>query len=282
MLILDVQKVLHLYKEEEKKKPKIQGDYLITEKLDGWYAYLDHFTSTGWGEVTSRQDRVIPSMLHARDNFIALYPRPQINFRVIFEITIPGLDFHTANGILNRSIGDCQAIDSIINVHDIVFYDNLKLINLERWNMLQSLPLGGQDKIVKVPLLGISDKKEVWMHYANQVWEKGGEGIVLKEANGVYHSGKRNSSLMKVKLEEETTLRCIDYFYTIGEKGNSNLNATMVGEDGVKVVVRIGKHSDIARIKEDSSYILSQLCKIVYMCKLSGGQLREARFVSVL
>jgi hypothetical protein len=277
---LEPQKVLHLHLEEAKRKPKIQGDYLVTEKLDGIYGFIDYSITTGWGSITSRQNRVIPSLIHARDYFLPM--RPKHNCRFIFEVTIPGVDFHIANGILNRSVGDCQAYGAVLNLHDIILPDYYNLYNVERWELLNEVDIDHSVKLVKIPLLAVSDKKEVWMHYSNQVWEKGGEGIVLKEARGKYQSGKRNSSLMKIKLEEKVNLRCIDYFYTTGDKGNTNLNATMIGEDGIKSVVRIGKHSDIAEIEKDSSYILGQLCEIKCMCKLPSGQLREPRFSKVL
>ena len=67
------QKVLHLHLEEAKKKPKITGRYIVTEKLDGWYGYIDYLQGE-WGKVTSSSGREIPSLLWARQVFQELTP----------------------------------------------------------------------------------------------------------------------------------------------------------------------------------------------------------------
>lgn len=280
------QLVLHLYKEENKKKPKLVGDYLITEKLDGIYGYIDYNTELGWGYIHSRQERKIPSLYWAKELFIDLFA-PTYNFRLIFEITIDGSDFHTTNGILNRSVGDCQAYEAIFNLHDLIeldtyFLDSRKYRALARWDKLQDISVGSSKGSIRhVPLLAVSDDRQVWEHYFQYVLAKGGEGIVLKKVGSIYEPGKRNSSLMKMKLEEEAYIECVDIFYTVGKKGKSNMNITLRRKSGVEIVIRVGKHSEIAKIESDKDYILGKVVKIEAMEELASGAFREPRYKKV-
>jgi ATP-dependent DNA ligase len=284
---LKPQKVLHLHLEEAKKNPKISGNYMVTEKLDGWYAYIDYDTDKGWGYVHSRQGREIPSLQWLHSVFVEV-PTPTENCRFIFEVTIDGLDFHTTNGILNRTKGTCQAWQAKVNLHDVVFTDiyhrdEPKNTAAARRIHLNSLDLiMVSDTIRRIPVLAISPDRDVWMTYFNEIIEKGGEGVILKRTNSLYESDKRNSNLMKIKLEETAILECVDIYYTTGDKGNSNLNVTLRNKAKKLVNVRIPKHSDVAAIEDDSSYILGKAVMIKAMCKLPDGLYREPRYWRII
>jgi len=277
MFNIDVQKVLHLHLEEAKKKPKIQGEYMVTEKLDGWYVYVDYCAVDGWGPIRSRQGRIIPSLV---DNTDFYNMKPRVSCRIIAEATIPGMNFHELNGVLNRSKGDCQASGVKFYAHDIILLDDLDLEALERYDVLHSVIQGSS--IERVPLLALTDDRDNWMYQAQKVWERGGEGVVLKAEGSTYQPGKRNSSLMKIKLEELVVGECTHFYYTVGDKGNRNLNIGVRLASGSKVDVRIPKFSDIAAIEDDSSFILGKEVELKCMCKLPDGSLREPRFNNVV
>lgn len=280
------QKVLHLHLEESKKNPKINHSYMVSEKLDGIYTYADYITGVGWSPIKSRVARTIPSMDYAL-NLLYKLPTPKVDCRLIMEATIPGLDFHTANGIFNRSVGECQAVDTVFKLHDYVplntYFKNLpenKAIG--RWNILKQLDLSSsKGKLEHIPLLAVSNSKAIWMHYAEQVWDNGGEGVVLKQEDALYQPDKRNSSLMKIKLECAVDLECIALYYTIGEKGNRNLNLRLRRRNGIIVPVRVPKHEDIALFEADSSQVLGQVVEVKAMKELKDGALREPRFFRV-
>jgi ATP-dependent DNA ligase len=280
------QKVLHLHIEEKKKKPNIQHDYLISEKLDGWYTYIDYIVGLGWGYVHSRQGRIIPSMEWAKSEFEKL-PKPSFNCRLIMEAIIPGLDFHTMNGIFNRSIGDCQAKEAIFLVHDIInkdiYWQNIPENKaIERYNRLITSNIGKNSKhIFTHNILGIASEKHIWAKYFLDIMEKSGEGIILKQCDALYQPDKRNSSLMKMKLEETFDLLCIDLVDTIGEKGNPNTNMILERKDGTKVTIRIGKHEDIKEFKSIDGSPLRKVVEIKAMCELPDGSFREPRFLKI-
>ncbi len=283
------QLVLHLHLEEAKKKPKISGNYLVTEKKDGIYAIIDYSVDTGWDYIYSRQGRKIPAFFWTKEFFNNTLTKPSVNCRLIMEATIDGKEFHESAGIFNRSDKktDFQAYDAIFNLHDIILTDTFHVDTAEnyalnRWNLLQALDISKcENKIRKIPLLTISDDKKVWMKYFNEIVEAGGEGIVLKATNSLYQPDKRNSSLMKIKLETNAFLHCVGMYRTVGEKGNSNLNLTLRSKAGHNIEVRVGRHEDIARFENDSSTVLDKVVEIKAMCKLESGQYREPRLLHV-
>jgi ATP-dependent DNA ligase len=277
-----IQKVLHLYKEEQKLKPAIYNNYIVSEKKDGIYTFVDY---NGRGTCTSpisRQLRTVPSLLHTQEMFQELLPST-FKGRLIFETVIPGTDFHTANGILNRSVGNFAAINAEFHLHDLILYGKTNVPALDRYNILCDLLAPDvSERINILPILEISDDKAIWLEHAKQVWEKEGEGVVLKRACSPYHEGKRDATLMKIKLEEKTKLLCISAYYSIGTKGHKCLNAVVLTEEGVELSLRVGKDKDVAAYEQDNKYLVGKMLEVKYMCKLPGGSLREPRMSRII
>ena len=272
------QKVLHLHLEEAKKKPKITGSYIVTEKLDGWYGYIDYVDGK-WGNITSSSGREIPSLIWAKEKFQELVLESDI--RLIFEIIIPDQPFHILNGILNRSVGDCQATDAKFYIHDMIDF-KVPATAFTRLAGLEELDLSKvEDYINTIRILDITDDKEVWMKYFKEMTDRGGEGIILKQSLGVYQPEKRNSSLMKVKLESTFDLECFDMFHTVGDKGHDNLNISLRRKNGAVITVRIPKDEDKELYELNPNAILGKVVEVKCMCELEDGMLREPRFLRV-
>ena len=281
MLEIKPQKVLHLYLEEKKKKPNFLGDYIISEKVDGIYAYVDYDPLNGYSRIHSRAGRPIPAFEKQAKFFDDIIVAGLPAHRLIMEAYIPGKDFYTANGIFNRSIGDYHCDEVHFALHDIIIEGYPKPA-IDRYNFLLMAVKPLYEHIVVHPILGVSPDKEVWMHYAEKVWEKDGEGVVLKAAGEIYYPDKRNSSLMKIKLESKFNLLCVEMFYTEGEKGFSNINIVCRRRSGALVTVRLAKHSDIALIEEDKNSFLGKVVTLKCMCEITkGGLLREPRFITI-
>ncbi len=277
---MEIQKVKHLHLEEAKKNPNILHEYIVTEKYDGWFTYVDFDKFKGWSDVMSSRHRVIPSMTHCKETYFNKLPNPKSNCRLIMEAYIPDTCFYTANGIFNRSKGSCQALDVHFKLHDIVYFDNLMQRAISRYKHL--LLLDDKDyfkeRLEVVSALTISKDKKDWLKAFDVITYNGGEGVILKQSEGLYHPGKRNSSLMKIKLEEDVDILCIGIYETIGEKGNKNLNLKLVTDEGIEVNVRVGKHIDIDRFLTDPSKVVGKVCKIKAMKVNKDGSLREPRF----
>jgi len=276
------QKVLHLHIEESKKKPNIDHTYIISSKIDGWYVYADYINGE-WSNFHSRVCREIPSLRWAKHQ-LNLLPKPNFNCRIIAEAVIPGLDFHTANGRFNRTLDNYEEREVVFYFHDIINLDTYWKNQPEnyawnRYNTLFDLELNSYTGLFQQhPILATSSDKKMWLYLAEEVWSNDGEGVVLKRADSIYQPDKKNSSLMKIKLEAEFDLLVIDYFSSIGEKGNLAWNMKLQDKSGTEVNVRVGKDSDIAEFAINNP--IGKVCQIKCMKKLPDSY-REPRFFSI-
>lgn len=281
---MELQKVKHLHLEEAKKKPNTNHKYIITEKIDGWYVYCDFDKYEGWGNIMSSRDRVIPSMAYCLEKYFKHLPNLQNNCRLIMEAYIPDTCFYELNGIFNRSVGDYEASDVHFKIHDIIYLDSPTKQAISRYEHLFKLEEDGffiTDRLDVLSILSITQEKEEWLRIFDTITYQGGEGIILKQSDGVYCPGKRNSSLMKIKLEKELDLLCIGVYETFGEKGNRNLNIKLVNKQGVEINTRVGKHEDIDKIDIDNNYIVGKVCIVECMKVNKDGSLREPRFRAI-
>lgn len=281
---IEPQKVLNLHKELEKKKPNIHGEYIVTTKKDGWYCFIDYTKEQGWGYIRN-ENRVIPSFQYARELFMKEIPTPNQDTRFIMEAIIPGVDFHTANGIFNRKSEDAK--DAVFIIHDCLFLDTFYMqiqensaISRMRKLFDTRLPLYQWDeKIALSEITAISKDRNVWNFQFEKAIDAGEEGIILKRVESFYTPGKRNADLMKLKLEETYDLLVKSMYWSTGEKGNDSLNLLLENASGITVPVRVGKDSDIAEFTKESP--VGKIAEIRCMKQLEDGSYREPRFKSI-
>ena len=267
------QKVKHLKDELKKKSPAINNQYIVSEKKDGWYVYVDFDKFTGWGHCRSSSGREIPSMKHCKKDFEAL-GNPLTGIRLIMEAVIPETPFHILNGVFNRSKGNCDAEDVVFYLHDIITLDRPNLTAINRYKQLMQLPELARIKVHSN--LDITADPNRWDYYFKTVVNNGGEGVILKQANGIYQPSKRNSSLMKIKQEVTLDLLVVAYYSTIGDKGNTAWNMVCRRKSGVEVTVVVAKHLDIASFELESP--IGKVAEISAMKELRNGALREPTF----
>jgi len=280
------QKVKHLHLELEKKAPNIDHIYMVTEKVDGIFAYIDYTLETGWGTIHSRAMRELPSLYEYTNHFAASLGIPTVACRILMEVYIPDTPFHILNGIFNRSKGDCHAGDAHFLLHDIIFpnpVDSSRLLPytaLERFNLLKTL--NPESSIIKIAeLLNASSSPELWRACFNRVVAEGGEGVVLKQADAIYQPDKRNSSLMKIKEEVTVDLLCVRIYETVGTKGHDNLNLVLKSKDGLEITVRVPKPEEADSFIDNPELIVGKVVQIKAMKKLSTGLYREPRYEAI-
>jgi ATP-dependent DNA ligase len=201
------QKALHLFQETDKKKPKYIGhDYMVFEKHDGWYGYIDLPSTV----VCSRALREIPAL----KEFSAMLKdhMPKTRGRLLFEIMIEGLEYDSfpeLNGRLNRKHE--QVEDVYIQVHDFIPTFNVGVNAETRYKFAEEIVFRTNLPSVRLsPVLGISSSPDKWYDYAEKVWQKGGEGVILKRLKAPYSPDKRNFDLMKIKEEVTLDLKVIN------------------------------------------------------------------------
>lgn len=275
-MITQPQKALHLFQELDKKKPKCIGNrYAIFEKYDGWFGILNYGAF-----IQSRNCRNIPSLLEFSRELNSMMPSQGT---LIFEIMVKGVtDFHTMNGILNRSKGDCEARDAYIMVHDFIPWDEADAPFGTRYLYADSLVHQMRNDRVKIArILGISDQVTEWKRFAEEAWSKGKEGVILKNCSAPYQQDKRNYNLMKIKEEVDADLLVIGM-----EKGEGKYADTL----GALVLMdKCGNNTYVSGMSDEERHkwwnneeeIVGKVVQVKAMKKLADGKLREPRFKAV-
>jgi len=276
-MIFKPQKVLHLADELAKKKPKLEGEFMVSLKLDGWYVYIEYNPLSGWSNPKSSRGRVIPSLTHLRVEAELSLPRPQKPCILIGEVIIPDSPFHITNGILNRSIGDCQARDIEFHIHDIVYSE--PQIALRRFETLEFFIPKEHKYFKKLELIFVAEyDKKLWMNTFDFFVAKGEEGLVAKRSNSYYLEGKRNSDLLKLKLESSFDCVAVRLEESIGEMGMDGLTLVSKRANGTEIRTIIGKHSDKQLFRENPNSVIDKVVEIKCMEELEDGQLRQPVF----
>jgi DNA ligase-1 len=279
-----VQKALHLH--EAKKVKKFQfGEYIVLEKLDGWYCYIDCIGGE-WNVLRSRVGREIPSLKHLSEAFrnipVSTYDKND-SVRFVFEVTIPNETFHVANGILNRKTE--LALEAVLNLHDCIQLEQSKLDYASRYKLCMTYFSSLQHYVGKVELVPYlfwgCDTEEHAMQIFQEVTSRGGEGIILKELNAGYHFGKRNNTLMKIKEEVTKDLLVVGMVEGKG-KYLGTLGALQVRTKS-GVVMEVSGMSDLERREWWYGFekIVGRVVEVKAMKELPGDMLREPRFKAI-
>lgn len=270
-MIQKPQKPLHLYKAMELKTPKVRGEYIFTEKKDGIFVCIDYCSKSGmWLKPKSFAQRIIPAFDHIDLNHKGLAIGREC--RIILEATIPGLDFHTSNGIFNRKYE--LATDAVFWMHDVYLPGTLTKA-MERWKHVEELhKLCGFEKM---PLLGCSSNPDDWQRWFEQVVEVGGEGVVGKQAHSLYIPEGRNETMIKIKEEISKDLLCVRLERTMGKKGEPSLSLILSNKAGQEITVVVPKDADQIRYETTPEEAVGRVFEVKAMKELTGGQLREPR-----
>ena len=279
LLSVAPQKALHLYKDEELKKPNHIGkEYAVMEKYDGWFMYIDCIDGN-WQGCRSKEGRVLPSMKNINRKFNEGL-KPTKNMRIIFEAIIPGMVFKDLNGRFNQQR---VALDNVVLMaHDILIEGSENLPFKLRYTQLgQVVKRLGIPELKLVQILQSSASKDVWMKYYKEVISKpNGEGIILKDINAKYQAGKRTAGILKIKCEVTQDLLVIDVEKgKLGSKYETTLGRLVV-RNRAGIVNKVSGMSDEQRDAwiKDPSLIVGHVVEVQAMKILSNGSLREGRF----
>ena len=276
------QKALHLHLEEAKKAPKHIGqDYVVMEKFDGWFMYIDCISGV-WQGVRSKTGRLLPSMAKYSQAF-AEGPKPNQDIRLIFEAVIPGMIFKDANGKFNAK-AELPLGAVILKAHDILFARYPYTAFEKRYDRLESVVSYLKHHWLElVEILYIGNNTEIWKRHFEEIVARRGEGVILKQLYHAYEPGKRNANLMKIKCELTLDLLVIGVAPGLkGTKYENTLGALVVQEKSGQEH-QVSGMSDQQRAEwwSDPSSIIGRIVEIDAMLRLPNGSLREPRFKAV-
>ena len=279
----EMQKVLHLKNALELKKPKLQGEFILTEKIEGWFVKI-HFDSklNIWYAPTSSANRVIPSMTWSVQLFNQL-PKPKEDCFLIAEAYLEDTPFEILNGIFNRSTGNFSCKEVIFKLHDLIYKSNTltayqrqkELKELLRWNNISVL----KEHLHQLPILLAAPYHEgLWKEQFENVISNGGEGIVAKRTCALYSHGKRNTDLLKLKLECTVEALADRLEEGIGEQGFPSLTLVSKRKNGTEIRTVIGKHEDQSKFRANPYIVIGKVVQLKAMQEYPDGQLRQPVF----
>ena len=263
-----------------KKKPKLQGIYELTIKYEGWDTYT-YFNGRTFEVPLSSAGRPIPS-LEWIPEALRYAPYPGFPCWIRAEAYKVDTPFAILNGLLNRSVGDYHFRDGLVlKVHDLILASPQQDIAqdrnkakkefcdwLKRFNLFENV----------APLYEGEFDQKIWKYYFEQITADGGEGIVGKRLSGIYQPGKRNSDIIKEKLECTVETLADRVEVGKGEKGNTSYTIVSKRKNGTEVRTVMSRHKDIAAYLNDSSYIVGRVLQLKAMQEYEDGQLRQPVF----
>lgn len=272
---MKVQKALHLHIDQEKRSPKSAGrGYAMFEKYDGWFGY-----STG-GPIHSRAGRVIPAVAQLSKHITF---GDKYKGTLIFEILLQDeIKFHILNGILNRKFETAKS--AYIMCHDFVPEDDIAMPFSMRYALLAEVVRymnAPKNKVQIAPVLGVSDSELTWRETAQEIWAKGGEGIILKATEAGYSPDKRNADLLKIK--EEVTLDLLVVGMQHGAGKYADTLGTLIVRDKAGILHPVSGMTDTQRNRwwNGTETIIGKVVEVKAMKILKDGSLREPRFKAV-
>lgn len=137
-------------------------------------------------------------------------------------------------------ISNDKALIRKITLGATLMDESIQLLETEKWPMLiQAFGIHHELKAIRpVPILGlvkcIADVEPI----VNDIWARGGEGVMLNSSVGKYEI-KRSKELLKVKHTEEYTLEVVDILEGTG-KFEGMMGALVVDYNGNKLGVGSG------------------------------------------
>jgi hypothetical protein len=269
------------FKDAINKKPfPLVGDYIITEKVEGWWVGIFFDASTQkWCTPMSSAYKQIKAFEWV-EPLLQDIPKPDGNCMLIAEAYIPGNKFKKTNGLFNRSIGDYHCKDTLFMCHDLVMLEGPESAR-HRYRMLFELFNSGMMpscfKLLPILHTGVYNQSR-WDSIYKKIIRAGGEGIIIKKASEAYQCGKRNMSLLKLKLDCVIDTLAIGLEEGVGKKGNDSLTLISQRKNGVVIRTLISRDADKKLYREAPETIIGKVVAIKAMEEFEDGALRHPIF----
>lgn len=114
----------------------------------------------------------------------------------------------------------------------------------------------------------------------DEVWQRDGEGLILKRRDGIYIPGKRSKDFIKVKMLRTAVLRVIGFAESKGQIQNRGQYATVIlqDDDGNTTTVKTRNDAELKKLEAAGKTTLGRLLRIEYQERTPSGQYRHPRW----
>lgn len=265
-------------------KIKVKYPCLLQEKYDGCYAIAYRCFSTSEGKsytkIFSRTGKQYLSMKHLEKCFDTMFDGTGKDF-IIFEAYIPNAIQSEISGACRDTVNQHPEIIAVI--HDVLtkdeYYGKTKTSYERRYADLKIMYSLYHYPCMMFPNTIICFNLKELENFAQSIFAKGGEGIVIKNMQAGYYHGKRNYYLMKYKHTITYDLEVVDLQEGTGKyagmcgalicrfSGNRNISVGTGLTDSQRKL--FWNNRDLA---------IGQIAEIEAMRLTASGLLREPRF----
>lgn len=281
---LKPQKAMHLHDDLAKKNPKSNNQvYMVTEKLDGWYGYLENDDTC----VRSGANRHIPSMEVLSKEILQLWRDNDVpEGRLIFEIYTEDVPFHIQNGEYNRKYE--QHTECKFMVHDFIDstdQDEPEIAIVRREIAEYVVRKINHPRLKMIPILNAYAYTTDIKVEAKKVWNAGGEGTIGVARNSFYEfstgTPKRNANIIKVKEELTLDLLCVGLQKGEGKYADTTGALVVIDKNGVKNTISGMTDEQRDCWYNDPTLVIGNVIEVKAMKRLKDGSLREGRFKAI-
>lgn len=253
-----------------KKLP--MGTWIAEEKYDGHRIIIsvrNHQTVIGWSRTgldTRESNRPLPKHLYRE---LALLPDGVYDG----ELIMPG---GVSSDVANLDNSDKLQYVVFDLLDDDVLHEPSNAVVLWGWeDRRKALQKIFRYKIATpnvfladyFPVSGWGEVQEA----VGKIWERGGEGIILKRTDAPYQCGKRTKTLLKLKGLQPVITEVIGFVATQGEVMNRGRFATAVVKDaeGITTIVKTLDNDELDRLNKRFGTGISA---VVIKHRLSAGR----------
>lgn len=176
-------------------------------------------------------------------------------------------DFNVTSGAINGKFTDKSSLHyyiyDIITEEPIIYEKRKAILDeySEKGTGKDCSILPVLDKVYVFRNTDYNENLDKWLDY---IVDKGGEGVMLRDPNAYYQSGKRCDALLKYKKLQTMDLRIVGWNY--GKEGGKYENAIgsfICKTDDESIIVNVSGMSDEIRFSNPNKYI-GKIIEVAY------------------
>lgn len=260
--------------EQIKDTSKLEFPMWASEKFDGVFCCAVRKPDGSIG-IFSRTGEEYLSMEHLKP-FYERYITDE-DF-VLFEAYIPNVPQSVISGACRDT--KKQHPELLAYQHNAVVDGKSYFMNIHK----ATLGIGGNcfdmPYVHYIKHIQVNDLQEA-LKLAEEVWARGGEGIILNDMTEPYQPGKCNASMIKIKKVLSYDLQVVDIFEGKGKYAGTLGGLVCRWKDGK--TIKVSGMTDERREQwwKNPELILGKIVEVHAMAESSKGLLREPRFKGI-
>lgn len=259
-------------------KGKLKFPMLFSEKVDGVFCLA--LKLNGKVTIYSRTGEIYTSMRHIEEELEIMLNNAAI---VIFEAFIPG----TVQAVISGAARDTKGQHTELKAwcHDLLLLDNFLGTEQSpeyfcRTVALDILVSNRYSYLLYAPQTSVNSLEEA-LRLAEEIWDRGGEGGVLRNPDAPYSPGKRNADIIKVKRGVSYDLQVTGVYEGKGKYAGTLGGIEVRWKNGE--TLKLSGMTDAQRIWwwTEPEMIVGKIVQVDAMAESSKGKLREPRFKGI-